>query len=267
MGARCTIVSGSCNPCEAVSACGRRCYNSSYEGCVWIKDQAVEGSHWVGTKAKDGYDCFVAPIARAVKSTAANTADYIKAHWKHLLAYIFAWGVIVVLSGSMYGFQTVALPLTIGIACGLALGILTGILTATVFDRKNERQDHNTLWGILNLGIDFLDANGTKNFLTALVVSVTIAASVIFPYAIGAVFGLFLGNYLATKIGLWDREADDAKKAAEQEMWDMGVVNQEKMNKFAFREIMALRKEVAALRAAQHNPIRHDESEKTEIGS
>ena len=144
----------------------------------------------------------ITPIGTTIASATSKTALFIKRNWQQLLAYIFAWGFIVTCTGLMYGFEAVALPLTIGLGCGFGFGVITGILMVKVFDPDNKKfPGKNTLWDLLNLGIGKLDPNGTRQIVLAVAVTVMLAAAIVFPYVIGAVFGVFIGNQLATKAG------------------------------------------------------------------
>ena len=134
-------------------------------------------------------DSVFSPIAETCQKSAEKTIGFIKDNWRQLVAYVS--------TGLMYGFQTVALPLTIGFACGIAFGLITGILTVKVFDPKGKI----TLWNLLNQGIEKLDPNGTRQIVLAVAITVLLAASVVFPYVMGALLGIFVGNQLATKAG------------------------------------------------------------------
>lgn len=173
-------------------------YASASEACYHAKMQATNGiisaAHTCAQtmgKCKD----------RAAKffKTDEGIVRFVKNNWKRLFLYTLAWAIIVSGMGMMYGFKVTAIPLTIGIGCGAAFGVLTGILTACVFDKKNSRPT-NTLWGFLNRAFNSLDANGTRAIVVSVCVTVVLAAAVVFPYALGAIFGIIIGNHLATKI-------------------------------------------------------------------
>lgn len=137
------------------------------------------------------------PIVQALETAVGKTAAFVANNWKQLIGYIFAWGVIITCTGLLYGFQAVALPLTIGLGCGAAFGVIAGILSVNSFDPQGKY----TLWNLLNQGIDGLDQNGTRQIVLAVAVTVLLAASVVFPYVMGAVFGLFIALQVAVKIG------------------------------------------------------------------
>lgn len=145
------------------------------------------------------------PIGRKLATTVKNTVYYFKDNWKQLAASIVAWGLIVVLSGAMYGFSAVALPLTIGMGCGLGVGIVAGVLISYV-DRSNQHEKWNTAWAIAQSVIEYIEANGTKNLILGLMTAFTIAVMAISPYAAGSIFGLVIGNYFATKVAFYDEQ-------------------------------------------------------------
>jgi len=161
-----------------------------------------------------GEEALLAPIMIPCASAAEKTISFVKNNWRPLVAYLFAWGIIITCTGLMYGFEAVALPLTIGLACGLVFGIITGILTVKVFDPSGQL----TIWNLLNQGIERLDPNGTRQIVLAVAVTVLLAAAVVFPYIIGAVLGHILGNQLATKTGSGrDLGTDPTKHKNEKE--------------------------------------------------
>jgi hypothetical protein len=144
-----------------------------------------------------GLEVTFTPIGKACYIAAEKTVTFVKNNWKPLMAYIFAWMVIITCTGLMYGFKAVALPLTIGLGCGLIFGVITGILAVEVFDPEGKI----TLWNLLNQVIEKLDPNGTRQIVLSVAVTVLLAASIVFPYVMGAVFGIFAGNQMATKAG------------------------------------------------------------------
>lgn len=136
------------------------------------------------------------PVALALKSGGEKTARFVKDNWKQLIGYILAWAVIITCTGLLYGFEGVALPLTIGLGCGIAFGIIAGILSVKSYDSEGKY----TLWNLLNQGIQGLDENGTRQIVSTVAVTVILAASVVFPYVMGAVFGLFIALQMTVKI-------------------------------------------------------------------
>lgn len=136
------------------------------------------------------------PVALALKSAGEKTARFVKDNWRQLIGYILAWAVIITCTGLLYGFQGVALPLTIGLACGIAFGIIAGILSVKSYDTEGKY----TLWNLLNHGIQGLDENGTRQIVSTVAVTVILAASVVFPYVMGAVFGILIALQMTVKI-------------------------------------------------------------------
>lgn len=135
----------------------------------------------------------VKEVALHSERGAQKTARFVKENWETLLAYSFAWGVIITCTGMLYGFQAVAFPLTIGLGGGLGFGLVFGLLSGSF-------SDSFTPWNYLNTAIEHLDQNGTRQIVLAVAVTVVLAASVVFPYALGGVFGLFIAWQVAFKI-------------------------------------------------------------------
>ncbi len=151
-----------------------------------------------------GEEMVLTPVWGATVSCATKTASFVKTHWRELVAYAFAWGIIITCTGLMYGFEAVALPLTIGITCGLFFGVLMGVIVVKVLDPSGTK----TPWNFLNEMIEKLDANGTKQIVLAVAVTVILAAAVVFPYVIGAVLGFMVGFQFAAKAGADQPEKD-----------------------------------------------------------
>lgn len=141
-------------------------------------------------------DKTVTVIAHAMVATAIRVKKFIKGSWQQLLIYAFAWAVIVCCFGALYGFDIVALPLTIGLGCGLGFGMLIGVVTANAFDKQGKY----TAWNGINYFLEKLDANGTRQLVLALAVTVVLAIATRFPYGGGAGIGIIAGNQLAVKI-------------------------------------------------------------------
>ncbi len=164
---------------------------SATESCILDANRAVEnGVGWV-----------ISTSYSYTSSATAKTIRFVRENYKQIFAYILAWGVIVACSGTLYGFEAVALPLTIGFGCGLGVGGIIGILMTTTIDPRNKWRGYNTGWDLINSGVEKLDPHGTRQIVLAISVTVLLAASVIFPYALGAVFGILVGNQVVTKIG------------------------------------------------------------------
>ncbi|NGX61636.1 MAG: hypothetical protein K940chlam9_01123 [Chlamydiae bacterium] len=184
------------------------CINSGYQsfsrGFDSAFDQVGGAASYLGIaghRVCSGIYSVAAPVGRGCKSAALKTARFVKENKYKLLASIVAWGVIVGCTGFLYGFQAVSLPLSIGIGSGILFGGLFGLLTVKVLDPQQEYNGKNTLWDLINKGVRWLDQNGTKQIVLAVAVTVLLASSVVFPHALGAVFGLVIGNHIITKIG------------------------------------------------------------------
>ncbi|MCH9628149.1 MAG: hypothetical protein S4CHLAM2_18040 [Chlamydiales bacterium] len=161
------------------------------ESCILGVNNAIENGVGLVINKSHSY----------ASSATAKTVRFVRENYVQIFAYILAWGVIVACSGTLYGFEAVALPLTIGFGCGLGVGGIIGILMTTAIDPRNKWRGYNTGWDLINSGVEKLDPHGTRQIVLAISVTVLLAACVIFPYALGAVFGILVGNQVATKVG------------------------------------------------------------------
>lgn len=178
-------------------------------------DQAGRAiSSRASTIATGIYTTALVPMGETFEGAGRKTANFVRNNWKPLLAYLVAWGVIIVCTGLMYGFQAVALPITIGIACGIGVGTIAGILTVKVFDPVGKY----TVWNGINYVIEKLDKNGTRQIMSAVAVTVLLAAAVVFPYVLGAFLGILIGNQMAVKACSEPQQnlGRDPKKDAEE---------------------------------------------------
>lgn len=148
----------------------------------------------------------IAKTLAPVSNTMAKVACYIRYNWVTILTYYLAWGVILGCTGLMYGFKAVSLPLSVGLTCGIGFGLISGTLTVLIVRAKTHQKIHKdqlpSLWTYLNHWINGLDENGTRRIVLSVAVTVILAAAVVFPYVIGGLLGMIIGNHLATKIGL-----------------------------------------------------------------
>lgn len=184
------------------------CGYATFRFLVAIEIVALKINNLIGLAlGACGYGLNIA--ANAVKKNFATAASHVsrfaKNNWKQIAGYVLAWGIVITCSGALYGFQAVALPLTIGFGAGIGVGGILGILTTKIFDPEDKYRGKNTAWDLLNIGIEQLDQNGTRQIVLAISVTVVLAASVIFPYALGGIFGLLVGNQVITKMG-FDRD-------------------------------------------------------------
>ncbi len=167
----------------------------SRHNLVKVGDQISRNIGDLGASVASG----ASSIATTIK-TDKGIIRFVRANWGRLLSYTVAWGIIFAGVGLMYGFKATAIPLSIGMGCGSAFGVLLGILSVTVFDSLAKEKGNNTLWCLINKGFNSLDSNGTRAILVSVCVTVVMAASVVFPYVLGIIFGIIVGNHLATKI-------------------------------------------------------------------
>lgn len=194
-------ISNAWSDCEqSYFAAKEKVYTNLTSAATVVKD----GAYLLGSSLKNG----VCHIASPFVETAARLVRYIKQYWTTILALGIAWGIIVAGIGAMYGFNATALPFTIGISIGFGVGLMTGLLTVKVLDPKNQHVNeegwaYNTLWDLINAGLYQLDPNGTRMILLSVVVTVLLWAASYLPTPIGLLFGLLMGNKLATGAGFY----------------------------------------------------------------
>lgn len=181
---------------------------------VLIAEQKV-GVLW----AAAGSGCYMvsASAGKSMKAVTTRVQRFVRENWKTVMLYVFAWGVIVGFSGFLYGFKAVALPLTIGMGAGFVVGGLAGVLTTTIFDPLDKYNGKNSAWDVINMGINKLDPNGTRQVVLGIAITVILAAAVIYPHALGAIFGVLVGNQLITKIG-FNKNLGSARQREEDEL-------------------------------------------------
>jgi hypothetical protein len=127
--------------------------------------------------------------------TVGKTATFIKNNWQRMTIYLGAWSVVIACAGGLYGFRAVALPLTIGMGGGIVIGCAAGLKMA------KDPNEIDSLWDRLNDAIEKIDPNGTRPIVLSIAVTVILSASVLFPYLMGGVIGVFIGNQAAVKAG------------------------------------------------------------------
>jgi hypothetical protein len=147
-------------------------------------------------------------IGSALSAAVDKIVTFVSNNWENLIKYTLAWGVIIACTGFLYGFEDVSLPLTIGMAGGAGLGILVGIASVNSYDPEGKY----TLWNILNNGIKSLDENGTRQIILSVAVTVLLAASVVFPYVMGSLFGLLIALQITVKTCTNQNLGRDPKK-------------------------------------------------------
>lgn len=199
------------NACSSLSAAWSACEASyfeakekAYTNLTFAASVVKDGAYMVGSAFKNATLKILSPFIE----TAARTGRYIKTYWTTILALGIAWGIIIAGIGAMYGFNATALPFTMGMGIGFGVGIMTGILTVKILDPKNSHVNkegwaHNTLWDLINAGLYQLDPNGTRMILLSVVVTVLLWAASFLPTPVGLLFGLLMGNKLATGIGYY----------------------------------------------------------------
>ncbi|MCB1084447.1 MAG: hypothetical protein KDK61_09070 [Simkania sp.] len=171
-------------------------------------------------RSKDFYlKTLVNPIVYNVTNCANKTASFIQNNWRSLILFIVAGGVIIGGVGLMYGFEAVSLPLVIGFGCGLPIASLSGIIVTKWIDPEG-KIENNTLWQLINAGLNKLPANGARPIVISVAVTVILAASAVFPLVMGIGFGILIGNHVATKIGLQQNFSSEGSQRKAQKLRD-----------------------------------------------
>ncbi|MEZ5315643.1 MAG: hypothetical protein R3E91_05505 [Chlamydiales bacterium] len=148
---------------------------------------------------KEAFTGFGERVSRS--SSVRAVVRFIKKNWKQIIGYLLAWSFIIISTGALYGFQAVARPLTIGFSIGIGVGCCGAVLATQVFCHDDPQKSLKyTPWNILNNGIKRLDENATRQVLLTVAVTVFLVACVTFPYVLGGLIGVFIGNQVLTKI-------------------------------------------------------------------
>lgn len=148
------------------------------------------------------------PIFSHVSSGIFKTAFYVRENWKNGLIFIAAWTFIIGGTGLMYGFKAVALPLAIGVSSGIITGVFGGIIVVLSMS-KDEMPEYNTIWKMINAGLNQLSPNGTRPIVISVATTVILASVVIFPLGAGFFIGILIGNHIATEIGTSDLKSSE----------------------------------------------------------
>lgn len=183
-----------------------------------FRDNLVE----TATSAGQGIRYGAGVVGENVKVGAVHIKDYLKnrEHRQKVIIYLLAWAVIIVLLGVLasgilngqgshvaQGFSRVSLPLIIGFAPGTLVGVITSIVVRKILQTRSPEvqekwKSRNTIWKILSGALDTQD-EGTKRIAYGVVVPVLVAAAILQPYALGALFGFISANHVATIVPEW----------------------------------------------------------------
>lgn len=152
--------------------------------------------------------------SQAFHSGAGKIVWFIKNEWPKLLIYIAAWALIIGGYGGLYGFESTALPLSVGMTVGMIIGIGIGVATITLFGDDPEYAGKNTIWGLLDSAVNELDEYGTRQIVLTVAVTVILAASTVFPHVMGGIFGLVIGNHLVATINDYPSEEQTSESTS-----------------------------------------------------
>ncbi|QVE49220.1 hypothetical protein SBV42_00350 [Chlamydia crocodili] len=185
-----------------------------------------------------------------VRSVGEKISSFLRDNWKYILLYILAWALILACH------HTMAVTLTIWLGIGLGIGVIFGIFTANVLDRKNKYKNTNSLWNLMNYGLQQLDPNGTRQILLATIIASISALIYAIPEAVGITIGACIGNQISILTCYGLRLGDDDNYVADQEAFDKKVANiQKAINQYQLiKNQMIMQKQISAIAAQQNNP-------------
>ncbi|WP_201457066.1 hypothetical protein [Chlamydia sp. 17-3921] len=154
-----------------------------------------------------------------LRSVAEKINRFLRDNWKYILLYLLAWALIVACH------HTVAITLTIWLGIGLGLGVIFGVFSANFLDRENKHSNMNSLWNLMNYGLQQLDPNGTRQILLATIIASISALIYAIPQAVGVVIGFCIGNQISITATYGIRFGDEANYVADAK------VHQKKLEK------------------------------------
>lgn len=184
-----------------------------------------------------------------VRAVANKIGLFIKNNWKYVLLYILAWTLILIC------YHSIAATLTIWLGIGLGSGIIFGIFTSNFLDRSNKYRQVNSLWNLINHGLQQLDPHGTRQFLLATVIASISSLIYAIPEAIGFTIGAMLGNQLSIAAVYGLRLREDESNLEDDTLKKIQDIKS-KINQYqTIKNQIILQKQIDALAAEQHQPI------------
>ncbi|QEM74015.1 hypothetical protein ABCH17_01145 [Chlamydia abortus] len=184
------------------------------------------------------------------RSVGEKISTFLRDNWKYILLYILAWALILACH------HTMAVTLTIWLGIGLGVGVLFGIFTANVLDRKNKYKNTNSLWNLMNYGLQQLDPNGTRQILLATIIASISSLIYAIPEAVGFTIGACIGNQISILISYGLRLGDDDNYVADRQAFDKKVAHiQKAINQYQLiKNQMIIQKQISEIAAQQNNP-------------
>ncbi|BAE81083.1 conserved hypothetical protein [Chlamydia felis Fe/C-56] len=185
-----------------------------------------------------------------IRSVGEKISLFLRDNWKYILLYILAWALILACHHVM------AVTLTIWLGIGLGIGVVFGIFTANVLDRKNKYKNTNSLWNLMNYGLQQLDPNGTRQILLATIIASISSLIYAIPEAVGFTIGACIGNQISILISYGLRLRDDDNYVADRAAFDKKVANIQKAINFyqLVKNQMIMQKQLSAIATQQNTP-------------
>ncbi|WP_235043340.1 hypothetical protein [Chlamydia pecorum] len=147
-----------------------------------------------------------------LKTTAETINRFLRDNWKYILLYILAWALIVACH------HAVAITLTIWLGIGLGIGLIFwSFLVSNCLDRDNKNPNMNSLWNLINYGLQQLDPNGTRQILLATIIASISSLIYAIPQAVGFVIGFSIGNQIGITATYGLRFGDEANYVADKQ--------------------------------------------------
>ncbi|MFN0065661.1 MAG: hypothetical protein ACKVOH_05425 [Chlamydiales bacterium] len=195
---------------ERTGTMGAALGDSTKHFAILISDGTTSGMQRVAYGANSlGGDIVtgVRNLGGMIKRAAISLYNWLfeQKNWRSIVTYLVAWGIIIICSGALYGFQKTAFPFAIGMGFGATFGIMTGVVMVKAVlphvDPHDRWRDKNTIWGFINTKSQKLDFT-TRTIALTICVSLFLMLATKYPHGLGGVAGAVIGNHIATKYGM-----------------------------------------------------------------
>ncbi|VVT42939.1 hypothetical protein BOKEGFJH_00464 [Chlamydia avium] len=174
---------------------------------------------------------------------------FLRNNWKYILLYILAWVIILACH------HTMAATLTIWLGIGLGAGVIFGIFTSSALDRKNAYKNINSIWNLMNYGLQQLDPNGTRQILLATIIASISSLIYAIPEAVGFAIGATIGNQISI-LTIYGLRLGNNNYVADQETFNKKIENiQSALNHYQLiKNQMIIQQQISEI-AQHHNNI------------
>lgn len=183
-----------------------------------------------------------------VRLIGEKISRFLRDNWKYILLYILAWAIILACH------HAVAATLTIWLGIGLGAGVIFGIFTSNVLDRQNTYKNINSMWNLMNYGLQQLDPNGTRQILLATIIASISSLIYAIPEAVGFAIGATIGNQISI-LTIYGLRLGDNSYVADQEAFNKKVVSiQNALNHYQLiKNQMILQKQISEIAQYQNS--------------